>query len=176
MKEKVGLYSGTFDPVHEGHVSFALAALDALGLHRVILLPERQPRGKTEVSSLETRLSLARAAVAEHPRLAVRALNAMRHTTESVRNELDELLTNSDVTFLVGSDVAKGLHTWDGVAMLLKNHKLCVGLRGDETEYSMQSYIRSLEDMHGLRADITYVTTQFSHISSTTIRQQARQP
>lgn len=175
IRQKIGLYSGAFDPIHEGHVSFALAALDALDLRQVILLPERQPRAKAEVSSYEARLSLARAAVAEHPRLTVGALNSLQHTTETVMDELDELLTSSDVTFLVGSDVAKSLHTWDGVVTLLKNHKLCIGLRGNETEHSMRPFIRSLEDAHGLRADITFMTTQFNHLSSTAIRQQAEQ-
>ena len=49
---RIGIYAGTFDPVHAGHVAFALQSLEAAKLDRVYFLPERRPRGKRQVKNI----------------------------------------------------------------------------------------------------------------------------
>ena len=49
-RKSVGIYSGTFDPVHTGHVAFALEAAQVANLQKVVFLPEETPREKTPTS------------------------------------------------------------------------------------------------------------------------------
>jgi nicotinate-nucleotide adenylyltransferase len=50
--KKIGIFAGTFDPIHEGHVAFAQAVLADLSLDKIYFLPERQPRRKTNVGKI----------------------------------------------------------------------------------------------------------------------------
>ncbi|TAH32402.1 hypothetical protein EYC59_06030 [Candidatus Saccharibacteria bacterium] len=176
MKRKIGLYSGTFGPIHEGHIAFALAAIQMLELERVMLLPERHPRGKMQVTPFDSRLAAINDAIAGHSKLALAELQSAHHTVESVRRELHDVFASSQVVLLMGSDVAKSLQYWDGVKTLLRDHELCIGLRNTESAEMLQPYMRALEDLHDLEVRATYIMTKFSHISSTAIRQQAPQP
>ncbi len=173
LRKMIGLYSGAFSPLHEGHLAFAQEAARTLGLDCVIFLPEKQPRRKPGVMAFDRRIALIRDAIAAYPELAVRKINVAHHSTENVRRELHDIFTNADITLLVGSDVAKSLLYWDDVAALLKQHQLCIGLRGNETAETLYPFIRSVETAHQLTMRVTYVTTNFSHFSSTAIRAQA---
>jgi cytidyltransferase-like protein len=50
VMKHIGIYPGSFDPVHEGHFAFAKAALETGRLDTVIFLPEMKPRGKPQVT------------------------------------------------------------------------------------------------------------------------------
>jgi len=66
--QRIALYGGTFDPVHEGHVAIARAAHQALDLDRVIFLPAFRSPHKTDVDSVsgEHRAAMLRLALAGH--------------------------------------------------------------------------------------------------------------
>ncbi|HVI69805.1 MAG TPA: adenylyltransferase/cytidyltransferase family protein, partial [Magnetospirillaceae bacterium] len=60
--KRVGVFSGTFDPVHRGHLAFALSAQKRAQLDTVVFLPEHSPRGKIAVGSFTHRLEMLRLA------------------------------------------------------------------------------------------------------------------
>jgi nicotinate-nucleotide adenylyltransferase len=66
----VAIFTGTFDPIHEGHLKVALAARDELGVDRVILLP-RPPYGEKQPVSVADRAAMIRLAVAGTPGIEV---------------------------------------------------------------------------------------------------------
>ncbi len=63
----VGVFGGTFDPVHVGHLAIANAALDELGLDRVYFVPARRSPLKQDgpIASAEDRLAMLSAAIAD---------------------------------------------------------------------------------------------------------------
>ncbi len=61
--KKVGILAGTFDPIHIGHIAFALRAIEKAQLDKVILLPEREPRRKRNVTDFNHRLSMLKLSV-----------------------------------------------------------------------------------------------------------------
>ena len=65
----IGVFGGTFDPIHVAHLAVAEAARDALGLERVLFVPNRQPPHKPDqvVTPAEDRVAMVRAAIADNP-------------------------------------------------------------------------------------------------------------
>src|SRR4051812_4657029 len=69
--KRIGIYAGTFDPVHSGHVSFALQALKAAELDKVYFLPERRPRNKQHVEHFGHRTAMLKRAAQPHSQFEV---------------------------------------------------------------------------------------------------------
>jgi cytidyltransferase-like protein len=66
---KIGVYFGSFDPPHAGHLEVAKEALAALGLDEIVIVPNATVAGKPGLTSLEKRLPLLRAFVKGEPRI-----------------------------------------------------------------------------------------------------------
>ncbi|MDD3352389.1 nicotinate-nucleotide adenylyltransferase [Zoogloea sp.] len=113
----LGLFGGTFDPIHYGHLRLAETAREALGLDQVRLIPAGQPPHRaTPGASGEARLAMARLAVADNPLLEVdpaevdaRQASFTILTLERLRRELGP---TRPLVLLLGMDAFLGLPTW----------------------------------------------------------------
>lgn len=165
-KQKIGFYSGTFDPIHDGHVAFAQAVLEELALDQIILLPERAPRGKQNVTAIDARAAAMTARLKNSPRLTVRVLDeptfSLPHTLDYLRAEYP----SCELTFLFGSDVARGITSWPGVDRLLGQAHIAVGLRGDTTAAQIASYFADAT----LPVRYSVHTTAHPHLRSSLLR------
>jgi len=119
--ERVGIFGGTFDPVHHGHLLLAEAALEQLDLDRILFIPaalspfkQDRPPG----ASPEQRLRMLRLATASEPRFEVDDRELHRDgpsfTLETVRSLLGD---HPGVRFLllIGADNLGDLHRWHGI-------------------------------------------------------------
>ena len=119
MGERIGIFGGTFDPPHVGHLVVAVNARYALRLDRLLLVVAHDPWQKTHsrpVSSAADRLAMVEAAVADVDGLEASALEIDRGGVSYSADTLAELRDEdpSRQLFLVlGSDAAAGLPTWD---------------------------------------------------------------
>lgn len=127
--KKIGILAGTFDPVHQGHVAFALAAIEVSELDKVIFLPEARPRGKTKVSPLKHRLKMLTLATKPYKQLAVLDLKEPQFTIAGTLPQLQKLYAGSQLYLLIGSDVQKAITTWPHAQKLLDEVDLIVGQR-----------------------------------------------
>src|SRR4051812_30950138 len=116
---RVGIYAGTFDPVHAGHLTFALQALTAAKLDKVYFLPERRPQGKQHVEHFGHRVAMLRRAVKPHPQFEVLELVDVSFSVERTLPELKNLFKASRLVFLFGSDVVARLQDWPKSELLL---------------------------------------------------------
>jgi nicotinate-nucleotide adenylyltransferase len=117
--ERIGLFGGTFDPIHVGHLVAAVNARHALDLDRVILMVANVPWqkvGQRTVTSAEERFALVSAAVGDVAGLEAGRLEIDRggesHTADTLE-ELAEIHPGADLYLVVGWDVADGLTSWD---------------------------------------------------------------
>lgn len=114
---RIGIFGGTFDPPHLGHLIVAQDALVALGLERVLFIPAAVPPHKIqrEITPAALRLELLRAAVAGDPRFEVSDLELRRagpsYTVDTLR-ELQERHPAASLYFLLGVDQFRELHGW----------------------------------------------------------------
>lgn len=123
---RLGVFGGTFDPPHVGHLAVASEVHAALQLDRMLIVPSAVPphkRGRVRASA-EQRLEMVRAAVAGDPRFEVDDLEIRRagpsYTVDTLR-ALRERFPASELFFVVGVDQVQELHTWrepDEVARL----------------------------------------------------------
>ena len=123
---KAGIFGGTFDPIHQGHMIIAEQVMGELGLSRVVFVPGGIPPHK-EASSVrapaEDRFEMVEAAVAgnEHFRVDRVELDAGRamHSVETVRL-LKERSPGDDWYFISGADEVSNLLAWKEPDLLLE--------------------------------------------------------
>jgi nicotinate-nucleotide adenylyltransferase len=133
--ERVGIFGGTFDPIHVGHLVAANEVHHRLGLDRMLLVVAGDPwqkRGEV-IASAEARLAMVAAAVAEMPHLEACALEVERAGTTYTVDTVEHLAAPGRELFLVvGSDVAARLGTWHRVDDLARLVTLVVVTRDGE--------------------------------------------
>ncbi len=120
---RIGLFGGTFDPIHTGHVEVAEAVRTALGLDRMLVVVANDPWQKHDrpVSPAEDRFALVLAALADRPGLEASRLELDRggpsYTVDTVRTVL-AAEPGAEVYLVVGADVLGTLDTWHDHAAL----------------------------------------------------------
>jgi nicotinate-nucleotide adenylyltransferase len=116
-REKIGLFGGSFDPIHTGHLILAESARSWVGLERVIFLPTAIPPHKshTEMTSYEVRARMVELAIEDNPNFELSTLEGrwrVSYTYETVLHFKDEGYGKEQVHLLIGSDTLGELHTW----------------------------------------------------------------
>ncbi|NBX98513.1 hypothetical protein EB118_08510 [bacterium] len=168
---RVGIYSGTFDPVHVGHIEFALQAINMCQLAKTILLPEPQPREKSDVCAISHRLNMLRMASRPYPKLEVIALDSKQFTVQETLPLLQARQPNDQLVYLCGSDVAKTfLYRWPGLSTLLKTTEIVVGLRNEDSEEEIRMIFNELLYSEGVAAKYTVLKAPAHLLASTMLR------
>lgn len=131
---RIGLLGGTFDPIHVGHLALARAAIDALGLDRVTLMPSGKPWQKPGLrTSGEHRLAMVRLAIEGDARLSVDELELRREGRTYTIDTLIELRgvlgAQCALVLLMGSDQLHNLPSWHRWRELLEQTHLAVTQR-----------------------------------------------
>lgn len=131
---RLGVLGGTFNPPHLAHLLCASEAADQLGLDRVLLVPAFEPPHKevTGGTTAEERAALCDLAVAGDDRLAVSRVELERggrsYSVDTLR-ALHATHQDTELTFIVGGDMALTLPTWHEPAALLGLARLAVAER-----------------------------------------------
>jgi nicotinate-nucleotide adenylyltransferase len=133
---RVGIFGGTFDPIHIGHLVAALWARDVLRLDQVHLVVANEPWQKTNsrrVTPAEDRLAVVAAAVEGIPGLVASRVEIDRggpsYTIDTVR-DLSAAEPDASLFLVVGADVAADLDSWHEVDDLAGRVSLVVVDRG----------------------------------------------
>jgi nicotinate-nucleotide adenylyltransferase len=115
---RIGIFGGTFDPIHTAHLEVAETVREALGIDRMLLVVANQPWQKQDERTLtppEDRLAMVEAAVAGWPGLEPCRLEIDRggpsYTIDTVR-DLHRDHPGAELILVVGLDVVSGLTTW----------------------------------------------------------------
>ncbi len=183
----VGVFGGTFDPVHNGHLRAALEVLDSCGLAAMRLVPSGQPPHRNRpVAGPEERLRLLRVATAGEPRFAVDESELRRAGPSYTIDTLAVLRTAlhpQPLCLVLGADAFLGLPDWHrwrelpDLAHLVVMHRPGAPLRA-EGELAQLLAARHSDDVGDLRRRSAGVVrlqpvTQLD-ISSTAIRTLVR--
>lgn len=114
---RVGVFGGTFDPVHFGHIHLALTLFERHALDRVIFMPSaKNPLKTDQPASDQDRLTMLRYALEELPCFSIDEREVRRggrsFTVDTLRDLHSEGLSNSQLFLLLGEDVLAQFHEW----------------------------------------------------------------
>lgn len=168
---RIGIYAGTFDPVHAGHVAFALQSIEAAKLDRVYFLPERRPRTKQQVEHFGHRVAMLKRAFEPHRKLKVMELVDINFSVARTLPKLREMFPGDELVFLFGSDVVPGISKWPNATQLLKDNEFVVGLRHDDKREDIHKVIELWQTQPKL---VTVFESYAPDVSSGKIREALR--
>lgn len=167
---RVGVFGGTFDPLHVGHLVAAQDVHHALELDRLLFVPAARPphKGERGLTDPHVREEMVRAAVGDDPRFEVSDLEIRRggvsYTIDTLRS-LEEFYTRAEVFLIVGTDQLAELDTWKEPEELARMARLTVISREGEDPDRLRAPVDvSFECVPVTRVDV----------SSTLIRERVR--
>ncbi|WP_416191785.1 nicotinate-nucleotide adenylyltransferase [Neisseria sp. CCUG12390] len=132
--KNIGLFGGTFNPIHNGHLHIAQAFADEIGLDTVIFLPAGDPyhKPKNTQTSAKHRFMMTELAIAGDPRFALSDCDMVRegatYTFDTVQIFRQQFPT-AKLWWLLGSDSLMKLHTWKKWQTLVRQVNIAVAMR-----------------------------------------------
>ena len=175
---KIGIYGGTFNPPHNGHITAAQAAVKRLGLEKLLLIPDKIPPHKVLPAGSadeRQRYEMTVLASAKLGKLAeVTNMELRRHgksyTSDTLR-ELHEQYPDDELYLLMGSDMFLSFETWHEPEVICSLARLAAFSRLKEGEAEIfAAQKRMLEQKYGAKVDII-VNENVIELSSTDVRE-----
>ncbi len=178
----IGIYGGTFNPVHYGHLRTAIDIYERLALDELRLLPCALPahRGIPEASA-KMRLDMLQRAIKNHPQLCIddrelkrTGVSYMVDTLASIRAEIGQ---KTALLLVIGSDAFNNLSTWHQWQKLFDYAHIGVMIRPMISPRSLNDFYRQrqVSDIHSLKSvasgKIYFQQVTQLDISATSIRQ-----
>lgn len=176
MPQRLGLFGGSFDPIHNGHIALARAFAERLGLDRVLLMPTAAPPHKIrpEMAPAADRLRMCALAAQAEPLLAVSDLELRRGGASFTADTLDELRAEypgSEWALITGADMFLTIGTWYRYPAIAAHALLCAAPRGAVTLAALRDHAARLE-AKGARCAVEDIPVL--DISSTMVRAAVR--
>lgn len=111
---RIGVFGGTFDPVHVGHLAIANAALEELTLDRVYFVPARRSPLKEDrpIASADDRLAMLGAATRDEPRFRVSRVELDREGPSFTVDTLETMRGEGELFLILGSDAYADFERW----------------------------------------------------------------
>jgi nicotinate-nucleotide adenylyltransferase len=170
---RIGVFGGTFDPVHVGHLVAAVNARAALDLDRVLLVVANTPWqkvGDRSISPAEDRLAMVQAAAMSSDGVEASSMEIARggpsYTADTLA-DLGRVSPGAELFVIVGADVVGGLDTWERIDEVRERSTLVVVNRPGS---DASGYFKGLR-ARGWRIEAIEVPAL--EISSTDLRERA---
>ena len=148
---KIGIFGGTFNPVHKGHIQLAEGARALFGLDAVYFIPTGESYHKEVpyMPSREDRLKLLELALEGHPEFKVSTVDLDRpgptYTVDTVE-DLRAFEPEAELYLLLGSDAFLDIMSWRDVDDLCRNLRFLVALRKGVGKLVVDSYLHDAPD------------------------------
>jgi len=161
---KIGLYFGSFNPVHSGHLIIANCILNEGWIEKIWFVVSPQNPFKTNASLLNEydRLHLLKAATEDDPRIKISdiefSLPKPSYTSVTL-SHLQERYPQHEFSIIMGSDSFQNLHKWKNFEFIVKNYRIYVYQRA------------GFQVDNQINAKLTLVNAPLLQISATQIRQ-----
>lgn len=163
----VGIFGGTFDPPHLGHLVAAQDACVTLSLDKFLFVPAAQPPHKVQarVSSAAVRLEMVRAAIADNPRFAVSTIELDRAGPSYTVDTLRQLRTDfpqATLFLLIGVDQVKEFSTWREPDEVARLADIAMLTRGGEELSAQAGFVRKSVPVTRLDISSTLIRTRIA--------------
>ncbi len=171
---KIGLFGGTFDPVHNAHLFVAEASRVELGLDRIVFMPTRGSHYRVPpIASVEERLAMLRGALAPNPHFAIDETDLDPDSTGYSADLMPRLrakFPDDALTFIVGGDSLVD-SPWQRFDVVLANlDGFAIAPRAERAPERVEALIASLAPDE--RAKMTFLDLPALNGSATLVRDQ----
>lgn len=172
MKNKILIFGGTFNPIHNGHLILAEHCINEEGFDKVVFIPTMNPYYK-DTLDFDTRLKMLKMAIKDNDKFAYSSIEKKYNLEGKLYLILEKIskLSDDDVTILIGSDSLMNLDWWYKIDEILKKYKIIVLKRDDEDE-AISIKIAEYKEKYG--ADIKVLNNKRVEISSSMIREMIK--
>lgn len=140
---KIGIFGGSFNPVHNMHINISLELINNGYLDMVIYVPVGNMYNKKDLISFKDRLNMLKLVVSEYNNLLVSDIGNDRNYqyTYQVLDYFKGIYNDDDIYFICGSDNLSSFDTWKKYKYILEKYKLLVIKRnGDNIDYILDKY------------------------------------
>ena len=171
--ERIGIYGGSFNPPHIGHIQAAQQAIRTLGLDKLLLIPAGIPPHKSlpgNTPTGEERLEMLRIAAVDES-MEVCDIELKREGPSYTYETVEQLrlrFPDAELYLLMGTDMFLSFHGWKNPQRILDCVTLAVMYRGEKGE--TQRIAQRKAEMEAEGAKITLVENKVTAISSTQLR------
>jgi nicotinate-nucleotide adenylyltransferase len=165
---QIGLYAGSFDPVHAGHIIFALKAQKLAGLDQIYFIPERRPAHGGAPEHYVHRAVMLQRALKPHRQFAVLDLPDARLTATSLARARQQLGVGAEVSLLT---TASELLWQDGLPDVYRRLRLIVAVT---SHVQLAEVLSRLQFGKAHVQNITFVDVGSDNISSAAVRSGLR--
>lgn len=175
---RVGIFGGTFDPIHIGHLIIAEVARHECELDRLIFIPTGIPPHKIhgKVAPAYDRYEMTKIAIADNSHFEINAMEIVRkgttYTIDTLRELRDIYKGDSNFFFIIGGDTLLEVRGWKESHQVLKSCHLVVYNRPCCNNKKVEQEAQFLREAMG--ACIHFVEGPLLDISSTDIRRRVR--
>lgn len=161
---KVGLFFGTFNPIHIGHLIIANYIVEFSDLEEVwfVITPQSPFKQKTTMLSNHHRLALVNIAVENYPKLKTSDIEfhlSQPNYTINTLAHLEEKFPKNQFCLIMGEDNLKGLHKWKNYETILQNYELYVYPR--ISEGTIEHQFSNHQKIHKVNAPIVQISSTF---------------
>ena len=169
---KIGIFGGSFDPIHIEHIRLAKAAIVSLGLDKLYIMPAAKPphkKGKILSPDIH-RLQMCRLAFEDEPKIEVsdyEMQNGGTSYTYLTCQHFKRLHENAQLFWLVGTDMLRDFPTWKNPESILNDVTLAVCARAEKEGWEEKEIALFRQKFHSEPVVISYNATD---VSSTKIR------
>lgn len=168
----IGIYAGTFDPIHNGHLAFARSALEN-GIDRVMFLVEPRPRRKQGVKAQEHRNAMVSIAIKDEPMFGSIVLEQARFTPLGTLPILLKRFQGNRLVMMFGDDVISHMvdhmADWPHIEKLAENSNLLIAARKHD-QPRIIDMLAMLKNKYKLPFVYKFVEPKANDISSSKIR------
>ncbi len=151
---KIGIFGGTFDPVHNGHIALAKSAIKQVPFDKLIVVPARiQPfKVHQDVTSGEHRENMLKLAFKDVPEAEVSSYELKKKGisyTVDTMNYFKNKYPNDSVCFVMGTDAFLKILDWKNSEDLLKEYPFVIGGRPGYNEKDLKEVAKEVVERYG---------------------------
>jgi nicotinate-nucleotide adenylyltransferase len=177
LSQKIGVFGGTFNPLHNGHINIACSFKQKLGLDFVLLIPTHSPPHKSgqQILSGDKRLEMCRLVCEDYSWLKASDIEILRkgksYTVDTLKI-LSRKFQNDRLFLLMGADMFLTLKQWKDFDKIARLSALCATPRHEDEISELELYAESLKSNYNAECHIENIP--ILDISSTQIRESIK--
>ena len=171
---KTGIFGGTFNPVHKGHIMLAEYCMDSVGLDRIIMIPTAVPPHKinNNLASENDRLNMCKLACRGKENFFVSDIEIKRqgksYTYETL-TQLKEIYPDDHLYTIMGADMFLTLDRWKNPKIIFEKSSIITIPRDEENKLELENFYNNV--LKAMGASSVILPNPVMSVSSTFIRE-----